>query len=108
MNQSPQADVPTPTGQAVPNWFLTMIALVALLGLLWVGSSFLIPIAVASFLLILTMALIDRLDSATIAGHSVPRKFAFAITTVFIFLVVIGLGYLVSHQAAAISEAAPR
>jgi AI-2 transport protein TqsA len=108
MSQSPQTDKPTPAGQAVPTWFLTLVAIVIVLGLLWVGRDFLIPVAIAAFLLILTMSLTDRLDSLTIAGHSVPRKLAYTIATVFMFLAVIGLGFLVSHQATAISEAAPR
>lgn len=108
MNQSSQSDRAPVSLQAVPKWFLTLVTLVILLGLLWLGRGFLVPIAVASFLLVLAMALIDRLDSATFAGHSVPRKLAYVIVIVFVFLAVIGLGYSVSHQLVAISEAGPR
>jgi AI-2 transport protein TqsA len=112
MNDSLQtersASSPQSGSQSVPTWFLTLVTLVILLGLLWFGRGLLIPIVVATFLLILTMALIDRLDSVTIAGHSVPRRIARVLSIVFMVLAVLGLGSLVSNQAAAISEAAPR
>jgi AI-2 transport protein TqsA len=108
MKKAPRPRRPLSTSQAVPTWFLAVVTLPILLGLLWFGRDFLIPIALATLLFILNMALIDRLDSASIAGHSVPRWLAYVSVTAFMFLAFIGFGYILSNQAVAVSEAAPR
>ncbi|MGI9350166.1 MAG: AI-2E family transporter [Rhizobiaceae bacterium] len=108
MSKSPQPKRRATTNQAVPSWFLTLVTLVILLGLVWFGRGFLIPIVIATFFLVLIVAVNERLESVTIAGRSVPNKVSYAITILFIFLVVIGLGNLISNQAVAISESVPR
>jgi AI-2 transport protein TqsA len=108
MKKAPRPRRPLSTSQAVPSWFLAVVTLPILLGLLWFGRGFLIPIALASLLFILNMALTDRLDSASIAGHSVPRWLAYVTATAFVVLAFISFGYIVSNQAVAVSEAAPR
>ena len=62
----------TPT----PTWFLALVSVPILLGMLYFGSNFFVPLALAALLFILNIALIGRLDSATIAGRSVPTWLA--------------------------------
>lgn len=108
MKKSNRSDGASSTYQPVPMWFLAMVTFPILLGLLWFGRDFLIPIALATLLFILSTALIDRLHSVTILGHSVPKWLAYVSVTAFMFLAVISLGYVISNQAAAVSEAIPR
>ncbi len=108
MNTLNQPDRTTPGQQPVPTWFLAIVTLPILLGLVWFGRDFLIPITLATFLFILNTALIEHVDSASIGGYSVPRWLAYIGVTAVVFTILIGLGYLVSNQAAAIGEAAPR
>lgn len=108
MTDPEKAPVAPDREAAVPTWFLTVVTVPILLGLLWFGRDFLIPVALATLLLILNLAIIDRLDSATIGGQSVPRWLAYLLATALVFLGLIGLGYVASGQAAAFQEAMPR
>lgn len=108
MTQPSQPDRRPPSVAAVPVWFLTLVSLAIILGLLYLGRDFLVPLALATLLLILNMALIDRLDSASIAGRSIPRWLAYVGATALIFAALIGFGYGISQQAVAIEAAAPR
>lgn len=92
----------------VPTWFLTIVTVPILVGMLWFGRDFLIPLALAILLFILNMALIERLDTATIAGRSVPRAVAYIAATALVFGLIVAIGYSIANQAAAMSEATPR
>ncbi|MCA0869980.1 AI-2E family transporter [Seohaeicola saemankumensis] len=110
MEQSPSAnDSPASSGgQAVPVWFLTVVTFPILIGMLWFGRDFLMPIALATLLFILNMALIDRLDSATIAGRSVPRWLAYTGATALVFGLIVLLGFSIANQAEALEAALPK
>lgn len=92
----------------LPVWFMTILTIPIVVAFLWVGRDFFVPIALAALLFILTMALIDRLDAATILGTRVPRPLAYASALVLVIGLLIGFGYGISNQAAAMAEAAPR
>jgi AI-2 transport protein TqsA len=92
----------------VPTWFLTIVSLPIIVGLLWFGRDFLIPLALATLLFILNIALISRLNSATIAGRAVPRWMSYIGVTALLFVLLAAFGYSATNQAAAIAEAGPR
>ena len=92
----------------LPVWFMTILTIPIVVAFLWVGRDFFVPIALAALLFILTMALIDRLDAATIFGTRVPRPLAYASALVLVIGLLIVFGYGMSNQAAAMAEAAPR
>lgn len=108
MQKPDQPETPAPCVAAVPIWFLTLLSCAVLLSLLYFGRDFLVPLALAALLFILNMALIDRLDSAQIAGKSIPRWLAYIGATGLIFAAIAGIGYGISLQAIAFEEAAPR
>ncbi|MBT8171125.1 hypothetical protein DS909_14505 [Phaeobacter gallaeciensis] len=102
-----QAHSPVPVART-PTWFLTIVTLPVLLGLLWFGRDFLMPVALATLLFILNMALIDRLNSATFAGRNVPRWVAYIGATALIFALLLLLGYSVASQAEAFQTELPK
>ncbi|AXI49099.1 hypothetical protein C1J03_23550 (plasmid) [Sulfitobacter sp. SK012] len=92
----------------VPRWFLTIVSLPIVVGLLWFGRGFLIPLALASLLFVLNIALIDRLNSATVFGRDVPRWIAYIGETTGLFILLSAFGYALSNQATVVAEAGPR
>lgn len=92
----------------VPTWFLTIVSMPIIIGLLWFGRDFLIPLALATLLFILNIALIDRLNSATVFGRVVPRWAAYMLATLGLFISLFALGYVLSNQAVQFAEAGPR
>ena len=107
----PQEEVPEQKSSgtpASPTWFLILVSLPIIFGLLWFGRDFLIPLALATLLFILLMALIERADSATIAGKKVPRWMAYIGVTALLFILIAVISNALASQADTISEAAPR
>lgn len=104
MEQPPQPQQQPSAPSAVPAWFLGLVAGTIIVAILYVGSGFLIPLALATLLFVLTMAIIERLDSMTVAGKTVPRSIAYIGATVVVFGLLAVLGYVVSDQAAEMSE----
>ncbi|MEP1197926.1 AI-2E family transporter [Tateyamaria sp.] len=92
----------------VPTWFLTIVSLPIIIGMLWFGRDFLIPISLATLLFILNIALIERLNSAKILGQDIPRWAAYIGVTAGLFILLVGFGYVLSNQAAAVADAGPR
>lgn len=102
-------DLPLPEQKSTtPVWFMTTVTIPIIVAFLWFGRDFFVPIALATLLFILTMALIERLDAATIGKTRVPRPLAYFSATVLVIGLLIGLGYSVSTQAAAMGEAASK
>lgn len=108
MTQGKLMDRKSSGTSVVPTWFLTIVSLPVLIGLLWFGRDFLIPLALATLLFILNIALIDRLNSVTIAGRAVPRWMAYIGATALLFVLLAAFGSSLTNQAAAIEEAGPR
>ncbi len=92
----------------IPVWFMTTVTVPIIVAFLWFGRDFFVPIALATLLFILTMALIERLDAATIGRTRVQRSLAYFSATALVIGLLIGLGYGVSTQAAAMGEAASK
>lgn len=93
---------------SVPVWFMTTVTIPILVAILWFGRDFFVPIALATLLFILTMALIDRLDAVTIRGTRVPRPLAYTAALILVIGLLVGFGYSISNQAAAMAEVGPR
>lgn len=101
-------DAPPPSPAALPTWFLTVVTIPIVIGILYFGQKFLIPVTMATLLLVLNLAIIDRLDKATLGGRSVPRWLAYLVATAAMFLGLVGFGYVASGQALAFQDALPR
>ncbi len=93
---------------AIPGWFMGIVTLPILLGLIWFGRDFLIPLVIAGLLIILISALTERIDSATLFGWNPPRWVAYAASVVPVVAVSLVIGAAVSNQSAEIAAAAPR
>lgn len=94
--------------RVVPAWFMAVVTLPILVGLVWFGRGFLIPLVLAALLFILNMVLIDRLNALEIGGRKIPRWLAYVVATALIFGLLVGLGYSLSNQVDALGSAAPK
>ena len=92
----------------IPGWFMGVVTLPILLGLIWFGQGFLIPLVIAALLVILISALTQRIDDATILGWSPPRWMAYLISGGLVLALSFMIGAAVSGQASEISAAVPR
>ena len=92
----------------IPGWFMGVVTLPILLGLIWFGQGFLIPLVIAALLVILISALTQRIDDVTILGWSPPRWMAYLISGGLVLALSSMIGAAVSGQASEISAAAPR
>ena len=108
MTQDKTTDTKTSGIPVVPKWFLAIVSVPIIIGLLWFGRDFLIPLALASLLFILNIALIERLNSATVFGRDIPRWVAYIGVTAGLFILLSVFGYALSNQATAVAEAGPR
>lgn len=108
MTQSVDHDRVSDKAPALPVWFLTVVTLPIVLGLLWFGRDFLIPLALATLLFILNMAIIDRLNSAKIAGRSIPRWLAYSGATALVIGLLVIFGYSIANQAEAVEASLPK
>lgn len=93
---------------AVPGWFMAIVTIPIVIGLLWFGRDFLIPLAVALLLFTLTAALVDRIDNAKIGGWSPPRWLAHLASVFLVFLVLAVIVIIISNEASDFGEALPR
>ena len=92
----------------IPGWFMGVVTLPILLGLIWFGQGFLIPLVIAALLVILISALTQRIDDVTILGWSPPRWMAYLISGGLVLALSSMIGAAVSGQASEISAAVPR
>lgn len=92
----------------MPGWFMGVVTLPILLGLIWFGQGFLIPLVIAALLVILISALTQRIDDVTILGWSPPRWMAYLISGGLVLALSSMIGAAVSGQASEISAAVPR
>ena len=98
----------TQPSNKIPGWFMGVVTLPILLGLIWFGQGFLIPLVIAALLVILISALTQRIDDVTILGWSPPRWMAYLISGGLVLALSSMIGAAVSGQASEISAAAPR
>ncbi len=108
MTETPSNETATTTNVAIPGWFMGIVSLPILLGLIWFGQGFLIPLVIMALLVILISAMIHRIDSATILGWSPPPWLAYLVSFGIVVVLCLVIGLAVSGQAAEITAAAPR
>ncbi len=84
---------------AVPGWFMAVVTVPIVIGLLYFGRDFLIPLAIAALLFTLTAALVDRMDRAQIAGRPLPKWAARVMGVVIIFLGFTAVAVVLSNEA---------
>jgi len=92
----------------IPMWFLATATVPILLGLLYFGRDFLIPIALALLLFTLDVALIRRLESITIGGWAPPRWVSYLLGNCVMIVGMVVLALVISGQLEAMKEAGPR
>lgn len=98
----------SPASYAMPTWFMVVLTAPIIIGLLYFGRDFLIPLAIALLLFILTAALVDRIDSVKIAGRPVPKWLARILGTGIIFFGFAAIAVILSNEAEEFVEAIPR
>ena len=92
----------------VPGWFMAVVTVPVIIGLLYFGRDFLIPLAIAALLFILTAALIDQMDRAQIGGRQLPAWAARIIGVVTIFLGFTVVAVILSNEAEEFVSALPK
>ena len=108
MTNDPEAYEPPSRAVELPIWFMAVVTTPVLLGVLWFGKGFLIPLVVAGLLLILTNAIVDRIESVRIGARHAPRWLAHILSFSITVLALVLLGTILSAQAGEIEAAAPR
>jgi AI-2 transport protein TqsA len=98
---------PPPAAYSVPGWFLAVVTAPIVIGLLYFGREVLIPLAIAALLFILTAALVDRMDTAQIAGWPIPKWAARIFGVAIIFLGFTAVAVIVSNEAEDFASALP-
>ncbi|PRY19771.1 putative PurR-regulated permease PerM [Aliiruegeria haliotis] len=100
-----------PTGMSVassPSWFLILMSAPVVVGFLWFGRDFLIPLAVTGLIFILSSAIVDRICSLRVFGRSPPRWLANILAGFIVIFAFLFLGTAVSGTADELVEAMPR
>ena len=108
MTKNAPNEIATTTNASIPGWFMGIVSLPILLGLLWFGQGFLIPLVIMALLVILISAMTQRIDSATILGWKPPPWLAYLVSFGIVIALSLVIGAAVSGQAAEITAAAPR
>ena len=103
----PEKPTPPSVPCAVPGWFMAVVTAPIVIGLLYWGRDFLIPLAIAALLFILTAALVDRMDTAQIAGRPLPKWGARIMGVVIIFLGFTAVAVILSNEAEDFVSALP-
>jgi predicted PurR-regulated permease PerM len=93
---------------AVPGWLIVVVAVPVIIGLLYFGRDFLVPIAIALLLFVLTAALVDRIGSAKIAGWSPPRWLAHISGIAIVLFGFVTIAVILSSEANDFIKVAPR
>ncbi len=88
-------------------WFMLTISIPIVIGLLWFGRGFLIPLAVTGLLFILSSALVDRFRRLEILGRSPPGWLAQLMSLATVFGAITLFGLVVSSSADEVQEALP-
>lgn len=108
MTKNAPNEIATTTNASIPGWFMGIVSLPILLGLLWFGQGFLIPLVIMALLVILISAMTHRINSATILGWNPPPWLAYLVSFGLVIALSLVIGAAVSGQAAEITAAAPR
>lgn len=95
-------------GALISNWFFALGIMVMLIGALWIGRDFLIPLAITGLLFILTSALVDNIRHVNLFGWSPPAWLAQFLSIILIIGALIALGLVVSSSVDDVQDALPR
>jgi len=104
----PEQSSRPPVTYGVPGWLTAVVAVPVIIGLLYFGREFLIPLVIALLLFVLTAALVDLIESAKIAGWSPPRWLAHIIGFTIVLLGFAVIAVILSSEADDFMNAAPR
>lgn len=91
-----------------PVWFKMIVTLPIVVGLLWFGRGFLIPLAITGLIFILASAMVDRIASFQVLGWSPPIWFAHLTSVATVIAGILLFGIVVSNSAGNLHEALPR
>ena len=100
-------DTPQGTTDGLPMWFMLVVSMPILVGALWVGSGFLIPLAITGLLYILSSAMVDRFKRLEILGWSPPGWMAQLMSVAAVFGAILLFGLVVSSSADEVQDALP-
>ncbi len=104
----PEHPSQSPGSYAMPTWLMVVVTAPIIIGLLYFGRDFLIPLSIALLLFILTAALVDRIDSIKIAGRPLPKWLARILGVGIIFFGFAAFAVILSNEAEEFVEAIPR
>lgn len=90
------------------DWFRLLVSLPILLGLLYYGRDFLIPLAVSALLFILTTALVDKIQSVKLGSWSPPGWLANLLSACIVVSGFLAASAFVASQSKEFGLAAPR
>lgn len=79
-----------------------------LVGFLWLGRGFLVPLAIAGLLFILSSALVDKISRTSWLGLSPPTWLAQLVSVIVIIGALVALGVIISFSAEDVQQALPR
>ncbi|MGI9364027.1 MAG: AI-2E family transporter [Rhizobiaceae bacterium] len=96
------------TADASSGWFRTLISIPVLIGLLYFGRDFLIPISITLLLFILTTALVDRIDTAKFGQWTPPRWLARIMGIAIVLAGFAVIAMILSDEGEKISDALPK
>lgn len=92
----------------ISNWFFALGTMALVIGFLWFGRGFLVPLAITGLLFILSSALVDKISRTRFLGLSPPNWLAQLISVIVIVGALVVLGLIVSSSAEDVQEALPR
>ncbi|WP_170482367.1 AI-2E family transporter [Ruegeria arenilitoris] len=98
---------PNETSTATPMWFMLTISIPIVVGLLWFGRDFLIPLAVTGLLYIMSSALVDRFKRLVVLGWSPPQWLAQLLSVATVFGAIFLFGLVISSSTDEVQDALP-
>lgn len=99
---------PDPSDRTLlPVWYTTMIAIPIVIGGLWFGRGFLIPLATTLLLYILASALVDRFKRVNLFGRPTPGWLAHVLSAATIIGAIMLFGLIISSSADDVQDALP-
>ncbi len=90
------------------DWFKLIVGVTAAIGLLYVGRTFLVPLAIAVLISSLLGALIDQIARLRLGGHTLPRWIATLLSICIVLGAVVVVGNVIASQIGGIREIWPQ
>lgn len=89
-------------------WFMTIVSIPIIIGMLWIGRGFLIPLAITLLLYILSSAMVDRFCNTQVFGWNPPRWLAKLASVGTILFAIVLLAATLAESADDVREALPK